>query len=383
MSIASSSNTSGGSRARRAWVQVHLWLGLTLGVVGALIGLSGSVLVFDDAIDEALNPQRYAISGPRIGLPYGEYAKRAGAALGAGARVAALRLPDREDGPVVVLARTGNGPFQRAYLDPEDGRVLDVASGRDWLGFLHAFHESLTLRDYSGREIVGAIGIAMLISSLSGIYLWWPIAGSRVSFGFRRGRALSRNLHYTFGFWGSLVLALLSFTGIFLAYPEAGRSTVAAFAPISASPRNVRATEGAGPMIDADAAVAVARDLYPAATVVGVGMPAGPRGAYRVSLREPGDDGPRPAAAVFVDPRTRAVLLRTDRSSRTAGDTFLAWQRILHEGSVFGPVWRTLVFAGGVLPPLLMITGLFIWLASSARKRRVRALAMATARGDD
>jgi len=46
-------------------------------------------------------------------------------------------------------------------------------------------------------------------------------------------------------------------------------------------------------------------------------------------------------------------------------------------------VWRTLVFAGGVLPPLLMITGLFIWLASRARKRRVRALAMATARGDD
>lgn len=375
--------TGTGSRARAAWVQVHLWLGLTLGVVGALIGLSGSMLVFDDSIDEALNPQRYAISGPRIGLPYGEYARRATAALGEGVRVAALRLPDREDGPVIVLARAGNGPFQRVYLDPEDGRVLDVATGRDWIGFLHAFHESLTLRDYSGREIVGAIGIAMLLSSLSGIYLWWPLRGARASFGFRRGRALSRNLHYTFGFWGSLVLALLSFTGIFLAYPDAGRSAVAAVTPVSPSTRNVRAAEGAGPGIDPDAAVAVARGLYPAAAVVGVGMPAGSRGAYRVSLREAGDDGPRPATVVFVDPRTRAVLLRADRSTRTAGDAFLGWQRILHDGSALGLAWRWLVFAGGVLPPLLMITGLFIWLAGRTRKRRVRAPAMAAARADD
>ena len=36
---------------RRAWVQIHLWLGLTLGVVGALLGLSGSILVYDHELD--------------------------------------------------------------------------------------------------------------------------------------------------------------------------------------------------------------------------------------------------------------------------------------------------------------------------------------------
>ncbi len=51
---------------RRVWVQVHLWLGLTLGVVGALVGVTGSVLVYDRAIDGALNPQRYATSGNEI-----------------------------------------------------------------------------------------------------------------------------------------------------------------------------------------------------------------------------------------------------------------------------------------------------------------------------
>ena len=30
---------------RACWVQIHLWLGLTLGVLGMLIGISGSLLV--------------------------------------------------------------------------------------------------------------------------------------------------------------------------------------------------------------------------------------------------------------------------------------------------------------------------------------------------
>ena len=36
--------------------QVHLWLGLSLGVLMAVIGLTGSILVFYTDIDDALHP---------------------------------------------------------------------------------------------------------------------------------------------------------------------------------------------------------------------------------------------------------------------------------------------------------------------------------------
>ena len=55
--------------ARDAWVQVHLWLGITLGVVGVLVGITGSILVFDTEIDGLLNPQRYAVSKVTHALP--------------------------------------------------------------------------------------------------------------------------------------------------------------------------------------------------------------------------------------------------------------------------------------------------------------------------
>ena len=206
--------------------------GLTLGVVGALLGVTGSVLVYDRAIDGALNPQRYATSGRRSRCRYDDYAQRAARAVGDGARTVNLRLPARRATPVVafVRARGDRRRQRRVYLDPPTGRVLDAPAGRGLIGWAHDLHGSLSLRDYNGREIVGVVGFAMLISSLSGIYLWWPRRRlARRDFTFRRGFTLSRNLHYTFGFYGSLVLAMLAFTGILLAFPEAGRVAVGVF----------------------------------------------------------------------------------------------------------------------------------------------------------
>jgi len=356
---------------RRVWVQVHLWLGLTLGVVGALIGVTGSVLVFDRAIDSALNPQRYATSGQEIALPMTDYAKRATGAAGEGARIVNLRLPATVDTPVVafVRARDDAAPLNRIYLDPPSGRVLDAPMRRGLVGWTHDLHESLALREYNGRELVGVVGFATLVSSLSGIYLWWPRRRpARRDFTFRRAFPLSRNLHYTFGFYGSLVLSMLAFTGILLAFPEAGRVAVSVFASVSPSARGVQAVPSVGRAISPDDAVAVALAQFGKASVASVGFPAGARGVYRVALREPGDDSERGTAVIFVDPRSAKVLRQVDRATQTPGDAFLAFQRPLHEGDAVGVAGRIVISIVGLLPALFVVTGSMMWLRSRRRR---------------
>ena len=362
---------------RAFWVQIHLWLGLTLGVLGVLIGISGSVLVFDHDIDAVFNPQRYAVSGTQVALPYSEYALRATQALEDRGRAAFVRLPEEEGMPVVVIARArgeGGGNI-RVFVDPPTGRVLDTVPGGGFFGWLHSFHENLTLREYYGREIVGAVGIAMLISSLSGLYLWWPARGRwREAMGFRRGLATTRNLHYVCGFYGFLVLAMLSFTGIFIAYTDAGRATVAAFAPVSPPARNIQAPaapEGAKALTP-DAAVDIAKALYPAEKVWSVGLPSGPRGSYRVNLSEPGVPEMQPArgSVVFIDPYSGAVLRRIDASTRTPGDNFLALQRNLHSGERLGIIGRIVICLVGLMPLLFVVTGTIMWF----KQRRVKSV---------
>jgi uncharacterized iron-regulated membrane protein len=306
---------------RRIWVQIHLWLGLTLGAIGILIGLSGSFLVYDEQIDEWLNPQRYAVSAPGAPLGYAEYAASARTAV-SGARVLSIRMPDEDGGPIVATVRGRGALFHRIYLDPPTAKVLDSVAGGGFIGWMHRFHENLTLREYWGREIVGAVGIAMLISSLSGLYLWWPARGRfREALGLRAGLTLSRNLHYVLGFYGCVVLALLSFTGIWLAYVDAGRTVVSAFSPVS--PRT--AVES---------------------------------GAYRVMLRD---------ETLFVEAVSGTVLRRVRAADRTAGDRFLAAQRGLHTGEMLGAA-RAFLFVGGLLPALLVVTGTMMWLRQRARK---------------
>jgi uncharacterized iron-regulated membrane protein len=371
---------------RSAWVSVHRWLGLTLGCVGALLGLTGSLLVFSGEIDGALNPQRYAVSGPEAALPYADYLAAASSAAGGKARVLLVQMPGQAGGPVVVALRPKEGDgVVRVYLDPASARVLDVSRGAGFIDAVHRFYESLMLRGLWGREFIGIVGIAMLISALSGLYLWWPGRRKvRLALAFRPRLALYRNLHYFFGFYASWVLAVVAFTGIYLAFPNAVRVAVNAVSPVSLSLRGGPPPASASPAtpsvtrdvrvpdIGPDKAAAIAQALVPDAQVATIGLPGGATGSYRIVLREPGDPHTVRGgnAVVLVDASNGTVLRQVDASTRTAGDTFLAWQNPLHTGEAFGNASRVLVSAAGLVPSLLFVTGMIMWLKARKRARR-------------
>jgi len=363
-------------RLRSAWLKIHLWLGLSLSAMGVLLGISGSLLVFSQPLDIALNPQRYLVSGDESALPLSAYIERAAQALPQGVRPTGVRLPDNAGAPVVVLARAdGEGAaLYHIYLDPPTGRVLEVSANGGLINVLHNFHEYLSLREYGGRNVVGLIGVALLISSLTGIYLWWPPRNQwRLALtGRRRGVTRSRNLHYVFGFYGSLILAMLSFTGIFLAWPEGGREVVALFAPVTVPPRSGNAPAGAKngeadakteeKPVSTDDAVNAAATLYPAAKTTGIFLPQSRRGAYRVFIKD--TSGP---VTVFIDAVSGKVMQRAGAPAQTSGDGFLALQRQLHNGNALGLIGRIAICITGLLPLLMSITGILMLLRQGQR----------------
>src|ERR1700742_2833417 len=48
------------AKVRRTLFTIHMWVGLILGVLLAALGLSGSVLVYDDVIGKLLQPPPFA-----------------------------------------------------------------------------------------------------------------------------------------------------------------------------------------------------------------------------------------------------------------------------------------------------------------------------------
>ena len=74
-------------------------------------------------------------------------------------------------------AKGGRPARVSVWLDPSDARLLDRAnSDAGAVRFLHVLHGNLQIPGV-GRQIVGWIGVAMLLSSLTGLWLWWPLSG--------------------------------------------------------------------------------------------------------------------------------------------------------------------------------------------------------------
>ena len=131
---------------------MHLCIGLGVAVLLVPISLSGAVLVWHDQLDALINPGRYAVTQGAAQPPSALLASARFIAR-RGLRADAVRLPESAGSPATVTAREqrrgeggGRPRLVTVYLDPPTARVLATAEFRDSLfGFLHRFHENLTV----------------------------------------------------------------------------------------------------------------------------------------------------------------------------------------------------------------------------------------------
>ncbi|MDB5424638.1 MAG: PepSY protein [Phenylobacterium sp.] len=240
----------------------------------------------------------------------------------------------------------------------------------------HQLHGSLLVPGV-GRQVVGWLGWAMFASSATGLWLWWPRhAGFAAGLRWRRGASTLFNLHHTIGFWLCLPLAVLSLTGVYIAFPQASHALFGVPAPPARPAGPGRFPPPlAQPMISLETAVAAALADRPGATVASVSTPTrGKDPTWRVQLKTPGAMEP---VAVQVADATGQIKPGKGGGRGAGGgeggpDPLSAWMRRIHDGAGMGIVWRTIITVAGIAPAVLGVTGLVMWLRRRARQRAVR-----------
>lgn len=368
-------NSTGGTtpRRRRIWLAVHRWLGLTVGMVFVLIGLTGSLLVFDHAIDEWLNPRLLLTDGAGERASVTEVIESAertceGAAL-------SVSRPRVRNGVWTVWFSSGTEAepkFTAVHVDPFGAQVTGKRVwGEDLMSWIYRLHFRL-LSGATGATLVGIIGIIMMVSILSGVYLWWPLwrHSWRSALAIRRGRRFNYDLHKTTGIASAFLLLVIAFTGVYMEFPHWFQSTVKVFADVTDPPDDLasEALEGAKPLTP-DQALAIAQKQFPDARFDHLHPPTGTDGFYEVAFRQHGEvQMSFGRSQVFLDQYTGKTLAIRRPQEFTAADAFFAWQFPLHSGEAFGLAGRWLVFVTGLAPGVLYVTGFLLWL----RRRRFR-----------
>jgi uncharacterized iron-regulated membrane protein len=371
---------------RRFLFQVHMWIGLVLGILFVALGLSGSVLVYHDELDRMMAPTPRA-TAQGAALPLDTLVAKAKTSFGDARGNLLVTLAQEAGDPAVVRmlapprgagegkGKGGNRSPQAAgsiYLDPVSGAVLGTRKSTmsPLVQFAHDLHGGLMMgRD--GRPLVGWLGVGMVILGLTGLVLWWPKPHQwKYAFRIRRtatGLRFHLELHSAFGIWGFIVFIIVSFTGVAIAFPETIHAAFPGAAPPAFNLRTgpeIEPLEGAKRSGASEAAV-LATKAKPGTDVVSVMIPSRPQQAISVALAPHGSEATILTMA-YVDPYRAQVVALRDPATLSAADSFMAAQRPLHEGEGFGPIWRFLVFLSGFLPLLFVVTGVIMWL----KKRR-------------
>jgi uncharacterized iron-regulated membrane protein len=350
------------SKLRRFWLQVHKWIGLLLAVLIIPVSVTGSALVWHDGLEAMLNPER-SVSAP-ASLPPAAYVEAARRELAPGERIHSLTLPEEEGAVLVSAARPPREGERRPvrsnlWLDPQSGALVDKAgSDEGAVRVLHVLHGSLMVPGI-GRQIVGWIGVFMLISCLTGLWLWWPVTGSvRRGFRWRRQPSFNANLHHQLGFWVMVPLAMLSFTGVWISFPQAfGRFE--ASAPKAPAPPQRPAQPLDQPRLSLDDALAAARSAAPDGSPRTVSWPTDQRPEWTIAFAR--GSGPDVKVAEADGTATPVPPPPPETTARL--------MRRLHDGTGMGLGWQIVIFLGGLIPAALAVTGILMWWRSRQWRR--------------
>lgn len=374
-------------RLRRFWLDVHLWIGVGLFVALVPLGISGALLVWHDPLDELIHPHRFAVSRGQDALPASTLLAAGAAAFGDRALPTQLRMPEEAGEPAVVIGRlAGSTPMgQRprtlsAWIDPINGRIVDVAEPRDELiGVMHRLHGTLLIPGQGlGRKVVGWMGWAMTLSCLTGLWLWWPRNGAVLkALRWRRSPSTFNNLHHLVGFWVLIPLLLVSLTGVYISFPETSRKLFGV--ETSQGPREKGAAARgaprgpgmapplAAPGLPIDMAVAAAMAEQPDRKLASINLPTeGRRPAWRIQFA--GEGHVLPVTVQISDADGSVVK---GRAGADQPDPLSRRMRKIHDAQETPFIWQLLVFLTGVAPPLLGVTGIIMWLRRRARRRHL------------
>lgn len=360
---------------RTTWLKIHLYLALIAGFFFALMGLTGSISVYREELDELLNPQLV------IEEPQGDYQSLD--KIMASVQTAhpnrygswTLEMPRSRDSMITAWFDKPEETFFELYaplMVSVNPYTAEVVASRFWgqtvTTCLLDLHTQLRL-DRFGWNAVGILGLLLMVSIGSGLYLWWPgIRGIWQGLKIRHNPGMMQlvfDLHRLIGLLSAAVLLLLAFTGFHLSYPSVLETLVGSSGMAHGETgRNIISTAVHNDHpTNLEAAEFVARGPFYRAELRRVTTPIGDDGVYRINLRQDSEINQRhPFTTVWVDRWSGQIKEVRDPSGFTNGENFMTWIWPVHTGEAFGAIGRLLWFLAGMGLFILYVSGLLRWL---------------------
>lgn len=183
---------------RMSWKAIHRWLGLTVGSLVVVLGITGAIL--------AIDPVQQAFEAPAVpdDLPVATLVERVLRTVPSAEEI--RRLPS---GAIAVFSFAGDQP-QASYIDPVDGKVLGAWRRTTLPRWVKSLHRSLLLGD-TGRWVTAGVAATMGLLCISALALLLRRMGGWRRLTARVRGSVAQRIHVVAG---RVVVAILCLTSV-------------------------------------------------------------------------------------------------------------------------------------------------------------------------
>ncbi len=384
---------------------IHLYAGLTCGLIVIAVCLSGTIYVYNTEIREFFDSERYFVEKESKSIPLDELRVTLETQLGG--QVVGFQVFGKEGRThQFSLKKTGEENSITYFVNPYSGKVLadnaQKTATEKFMGSLFSLHRWLLLDKVEtpifdsmsnqdlGRLINGIATSLFLLGVMTGIFLWFPKKAKNWKQGLKvkwdgNWKRINHDLHNTLAFYSLIALFIMAVTGPFWSFgwyktgwqktwdtyqapKEEIKGNAAANPAQESEPIQDSLPQPAAPVVSLDELLALSSQQLPYEGNVRFTLPEDAEGEIGVSKSRIGFFARAGADQLKVFPATLEVKETVLFGELPVRQQIGKSVKALHTGEIFGQFTKFLWFIACAVATSLPITGTLIWWNKRGKK---------------
>lgn len=364
--------------------KLHLWLGISSGLLVFIIAVTGAIYAFQEEIQALTQPYRHVAPLQQRMLLPSRLRSIADSVL-PGKHIHAVMYKGRADAAQAIYYNEAPKYYFTVYLNPYTGtvqQVKDMESG--FFPFILDGHFYLWLPEQLGQTVVASGTLIFVFMMFSGAYLWWKRKKGSKGQRFKikwdaKWRRKNYDLHNVMGIYVLVVALVFAVTGLVWGFEwfskgyytllSGGKKAVDYYDPLS------------------DTTGIKSSQPFTAVDLVWQKMVKEHRDAETIEVHFPEHTSSPIAANANVDAGTYwktdyryfdqytlkelSVTHRYGRHADAAGaDVLMKMNYDLHTGAVLGLPGKILACLASLVVASLPVTGITIWWGRKNKKKK-------------
>tara|TARA_R110000868_G_scaffold48720_3_gene157719 strand:+ start:46559 stop:47695 length:1137 start_codon:yes stop_codon:yes gene_type:complete len=373
---------------KKAISVLHLWLGLSSGIIVFIIAITGCLYAFQEEIQNLTEDYRFVTEQQSPFLPPSKLLAIAQKQL-PGKTLHALKYNRKTDAVEAIFFHYEPSYYYTTYLNPYSGKVIKTINNEE--GFFHFIldgHFYLWLPDAIGQVVVASATLLFILLIISGLILWYPknknAAKQRFSLKWKKGMKWKRknyDLHNVTGFYVLIIAFIFAVTGLVWGFQWFAFS----YYTVMGGEKSLLYEEPASKINTTKGTIENPLDIvwkqmvseYPEAESIEVHPPESPTSSIAANANS------KKATYGTIDYRyfdqftleeievnhLWGRLKDTDNA-----DKLMKLNYDIHTGGIFGLAGKIFAFLISLLIATLPVTGFFIWWGRNKKKNKKQQL---------